>query len=375
MLKVAGKPAKACTIRDVASHAGVSVGTVSKIINGSRNVSPALYQRTMEAIKAKRYTPRTVTQFGNYNVPKSKSGLRTSNIGLLFYPTPLRWKSSQIYLEYLSGVESGCSARGYHPLVECIPASRCEEPPRFIAEGKVDGVLVKGQAISAEYARELGRVCPVVLLNDYNPSLQVPQVVCDNHGAASCLVDHLLGLGHRRIAFVNIQPGHGQFINRAYGYCSAMKIHRLFDPSLLIELDLFGADFDYDRMDMPSMEPAVDAVLQLNPRPTAVIFANDWAASESYKAFRARGIRVGPDISVVGFDNLLPLCELMDPPLASVMIPFREIAELAATVLIDQIEGTPQPAAKTPHLQMIPGKVIRRDSICPVRQSPVRREQ
>jgi LacI family transcriptional regulator len=367
MVDVLNKNGKSATIREVARLAGVSVGTVSRIINGARNVDPEMYRRTMEAIKARKYSPRTVRQVLGQNVIKAKEGLRTGNIGALFYDMAVKWRESQIYLEYLSGIEGACTARGYHSMVETIPQHFGPELPRCVMEGKVDGLLLRARHYSREFVEELNRSCPVVLLNNYNPSLPVTQVVSDDRGAAICVVDNLVRLGHRRIAFVNVQPDHGSFIARSHGYVEAMKLHRLYDPSLLVERDLFGPEFNFDAQPMPSIEPVAEAILKLEPRPTAVIFANDWAASECYKPLKKRGLRIGQDICVVGFDNSLPICELLDPPLASFSVPFQRIADLATSLLIDKIEGGPESVKQGPGIQMLSGEMILRESVCEIR--------
>jgi LacI family transcriptional regulator len=261
-----------------------------------------------------------------------------------------------------------CAARGYHSMVETIPQQFGPELPRCVTEGKVDGLLLRARHYQPKFVEELNRYCPVVLLNNYNPSLPVTQVVSDDRGAAICVVDNLVRLGHRRIAFVNVQPDHGSFIARSHGYVEAMKLHRLYDPSLLVEMDLFGPEFNYDLQPMPSTEPVVKAIMKMVSRPTAVIFANDWAASECYKPLKSYGLKIGQDISVAGFDNSLPICELLDPPLASFGVPFRKIAELAASLLIDQIEGGPESMKQGPRIQMLSGEMILRDSVCTVKE-------
>jgi LacI family transcriptional regulator len=366
MVEVLKKSVKTPTIREVAQCAGVSVGTVSRVINGARNVDPEILRRTLEAIKAKKYSPRTVTQILGQNVIKTKEGLRTGNIGALFYDMAAKWRESQIYLEYLGGIETACASRGYHSMVETIPQHFGPELPRCVMEGKVDGLLLRARQYHPEFVEELNRYCPVVLLNNYNPSLPVTQVVSDDRGAAICVVESLIKLGHKRIAFVNMQPDHVSFLARSNGYVEAMKIHGLFDSSLLVEMNLFGPEFNFDVQPMPSVEPIAEAIVKLVPRPTAVIFANDWAASECYKPLKKRGLRIGRDISVVGFDNALPLCELLDPPLASFSVPFRKIAELATSILIEKIEGDSKQDAKMPRIQMLSGELKHRESVCAI---------
>jgi LacI family transcriptional regulator len=363
MIDVSTNRVRKPTIREIARHAGVSVGTVSRVVNGARNVAPEIHRRTLEAIRAKGYFPRTVSQVLGQNAIKGKRGLRTGNIGALFFDLSPRWRESQIHLEYLGGIDGVCKERGYHFMVETIPRHFGPNLPRCVVEGKVDGLLLRAREYRPEFIEELDRHCPVVLLNHYDPSLPVTQVVSDDRGAAMCVVNDLVKLGHRRIAFVNVRPDHPVFMIRGHGYVEAMKLRGLYAPSLLVERNIFEPGFDFDVHPMPSMAPIVELILQIQPRPSAVIFADDWAAGECYKPLKRHGLTIGKDISIVGFDGLLPLCEILDPPLASFIVPFRRLAETATALLVEKIEGGPEDPGRIPRVQMLRGELKVRESV------------
>lgn len=362
------------TIRDIARRAGVSIGTVSRVINGVTNIQPEIYERTLREIKACNYKPR-----GGWAVASAADGARTSrkgmrksrartgNIGVLFYDISQKWRQSKIYLDYITGVEGECAARDYHPVIEFMMSSQSLQQPRFLTEGKVDGVLIKANAVEPILVEKLSATCPVVFMDTYFPTLSYPQVAVNDHAAGVSTVEYLAGLGHKRIAFVNVQPSHHRFLARSRGYVEAMHLRGLFEPALLIEQDLFGPNFDAVKDPMPSLDPTVQRILDLDPRPTAVIFANDWAAHSSYECFHRRGVVVGRDISITGFDNMLPLCDLLSPPLTSYALPFKEAAEGATRELLERIDDhSPASQAAVPKVQLMMGRIVPRASVRPI---------
>jgi LacI family transcriptional regulator len=366
------KKSGGATIRDIARHAGVSIGTVSRVLNGVPNIEPEIYRRTVRAIKACNYRPRTTDGatgpgFGaapQHNTARMRQA-RTRNIGVLCYDLSQKWRQSKIYLDYITGVEAQCASMGYHPVFEFMSSQQQLVPPRCITEGKVDGLLIKANSIEPILIEKLQAIRPVVLLDSYFPSLPFDQVAVNDHGAGVAVVEYLLSLGHRRIAFVNVQPTHRRFLARGRGYQDAMQLRGLHDPSLLIERDLFGAAFDAVNDPMPSVEPVVQMLVDLRPLPTAVVFSNDWAAHSSYACFAQHGISVGRDISVMGFDNTVPLCDVLSPPLASYALPFKTAAELATRKLLGRIEN-PRLDDAVPQAQLILGHVVPRSSVQPV---------
>lgn len=360
------------TIRDIARTAGVSIGTVSRVINGVDNVQPEIYERTLRAIKACNYRPRGggAIPVGGAQKSSSKGGGRkhrdrTGNIGMLFYDVSQKWRQSKIYLDYITGIEGACASMDYHPIVEFMLSNQELYPPRCLTEGKVDGLLIKANHIEPILVEKLVASCPVVFMDSYFPSLPYSQVAVNDHGAGVAAVEYLAGIGHVRIAFVNAQPSHRRFLARSRGYVEAMHLRGLYDPALTIEQDLFGPQYDAVKDAMPSLEPIIDRLVRLQSRPTAVIFANDWAAHASYECFEKRSIKIGRDISVMGFDNSLPLCDVLTPPLASFALPFKEAAEAATRELLMRIND-PKSAAAVPRVQLIMGQVVPRDSVRPI---------
>ena len=355
MADVTSKHRKRPTVRDVARQAGVSAATVSRVINGVTTVDPEMYVRTMKAIEDQHYMPPTPAWFRADEPGVRGSRRRTGNIGAIFFDFPQPFHGRQFYVDYSRGMETACAARGYHPVVETISADSGSQLPRCVAEGKVDGILLSLVHCVPAFAGELSRLFPVVLLNAYVPTLAVDQVLADDCGAGVRVVEYLIELGHRRIAFVSRSKTHPWFIPRRRGYVEAMTSHGLFDPSLLIEMTV--TDWS------DPLDPFADAIVAIEPRATAVIFSDDHLASMCYRLLKDRGLRIGSDISVISFNNDLGRCESLDPPMASFAVPFGEVAELAAAVLIGRIEGGQRTEDQMQRVQLLPGEIVHRPSV------------
>lgn len=145
----------ACSIRDVAKMAGVSVGTVSRVINGFDNIAPERIDAVREAIRVLGYRKNSAAQL--LAGRRGGSRLRTGNIGLWMAEMGNEWSSNSIYINYLSGIEEVCARRGCHVLLEHTSAA--DGIPRCVHDGKVDGLIVKAvndiPPVLGELARQL----------------------------------------------------------------------------------------------------------------------------------------------------------------------------------------------------------------------------
>lgn len=305
------------TILDVARRAGVSKSTVSNVVRRVPNVSPALRAKVEHAIVELGYTPSAVA--------RSLVARRTRTLGVTIPSL------EPFYADVLHGAEGRAVKDGYHLLIGSTELD--ERAPDALRQRRVDGFLVCG-VLDASVIRGLAGYGPVVLVD---PSLlggEYASVGVDSFLGAQLAVRHLVALGHTRIAAVIESELPEERTARVAGFRAALADVGLpHEPS-------------YELRDMPgpgargpgARTAAVRELLALDPRPTAVVAGDDLAAIGLIDAFEARGIQVPRDMSVVGFDDI-PFARVRRIGLTTVRQPSIRIGELAADLLIEQLEG------------------------------------
>jgi DNA-binding LacI/PurR family transcriptional regulator len=318
------------TIRDVARRAGVGIATVSRVLNGSPSVSEETRARILEAIEALNYTPNPIAR-------RLSTG-RTLTIGVIvpYFTLP-------DFVRRLQGVQSALVASAYDLVLFSVesPAQRDKYLLDLPRQTRVDGLLVLSLAISDSH---LGRFTnagiPVVLVDDDHP--QANRVTVDHTAGAQAAIAHLLGLGHRRIAFIgdlSEQPlGYPGAEQRLQGYLSALDSQGIEPPP------------DYIQSGKPGREAARQMARQLfalaDP-PTAIFAATDTQAIGALEAARAAGLRVPEQLSVVGYNDIRD-AEYLN--LTTIHQPLFESGARAVELLLSQIES-PQPEPRQVRLE------------------------
>jgi LacI family transcriptional regulator len=329
------------TINDVATQAGVSIATVSRVVNNTGPVAEETADRVQQVIARLNYIPHPAA--------RGLAGRRSQTLGLVFPEI-----SDAFISALLRGIEQGVSANGYALLVYTTqPNSGGKRPELPLNEHNTDGLIVFTDSLSD---REIGRLhtrrVPRVLLHRSPPAgLDIPCVTFENKGGAYKAVEHLIQAHHcRRIAFLAGPPGNEDSYWREQGYRAALAAHHLpVDPALIA-----SAAFN-DRQ----AELAVSHWLHEKTMLDAIFAGDDASAMGAITALRRAGRRVPEDIAVVGFDDVLPSRHL-SPPLTTVHAPIEAAGRAAAEQLIRLIrEGTAEP------LILLPTElVIRRSCGC-----------
>ena len=327
---------KKINIEAVASTAGVSTTTVSRVINGITTVSESNRQRVFEAIRKLKYRP-------NPSAQRLAAGGKTNTIGLLI-PRFEGIFQSYYALEVLKGV--GISAERFRSdLLLHITDGRTSVNP-----ASVDGLLF----IDIDGGEELlDRVVnedemPVVVLNHYLEDLPVSCIAIDNRAAAQLVVDYLVRLGHRDIATITGDLKTQAGLDRLDGFLQAMKARRLPVKEGYVQ----HGDFR-----LPSARTAAEALLKLRDRPTAVFAASDDMALELVNLALAKGIRVPEELSVVGFDDN-PIAAHGRVPLTTVRQPLADMGRIALEMLREDILGK----RKSPTKLLLPTELVERQS-------------
>lgn len=336
------------TIQDVAREAGVSIKTVSRVINREPAVRDATRIRVQLAVKKMDYRPDPSAQ----RLARKRSFL----IGLLYdNPSPSYVTNNQ------QGVISECRLTGYDLLIHPCDYSDeqlDEEITSFIKNTRVDGVILTPPLSDVTRLilrlKELNVAFVCIARGDDSPN--VDRVITNDEALSFEMTKHLIDLGHRDIAFIKGHPDHRAVGFREFGYRRAMR-----EAGLQVAPDRVVQGFNA----FDSGYQCGKELLQLQPRPTAIFAANDDMASGVIKAAHESGLSIPGQLSVAGFDDV-PLAMQVTPGLTTVRQPIRRMA-LAATEMLLQKIAVPDEPAK---LESIEGKLVFRESTgaCPPKE-------
>jgi LacI family transcriptional regulator len=350
----------AVTVQDVARNAGVSVGTVSRVLNGAANIAPENLKKVQVAIEELGYQKNHSA--GLLASRRGGSVSRTGNIGMVYTEVGSAWRNHPLVAAYTLGVEQACKEKGFHSLSELSDNDKAA--PRCVREHKIDGLLVRCTRTVPEFLKTEPLNIPVVFVGFSDPTVRFAQVAPDNQGAGWVMADHLWQRGHRRIAFLCNDALHPMFIARLHGCESYLRQHQAFMPELVVMKERHRAgDHVLPESTPPDMTALLAPLLALPAarRPTAILTANDWMARGLYNALAAQGLRIPHDMTVAGFDNLEPLCEAMTPPLTSFDLGFTAVTRAAAMELFDMIANPAE--HRDPAVHLVRGRMIERGSV------------
>jgi LacI family transcriptional regulator len=328
---------RAVTIAAIAAEAGVSVPTVSRVLNGRSDVAAHTRERVEHLLRAHGYQRRG-------------SRPRARLIDLVFNDLDSPWA-----LEIIRGVEDAAHAEGVGTVVSAIHrrASATRKWLENIGARASDGAILVTTDLDPALHSELRELqVPAVVIDPAGvPSLDVPTIGAANWAGGVSATEHLTGLGHRRIGFVAGSPTVWSARARLDGYRAGLASAGLpFDRDLVVE-----GDFGYE-----SGSRAATRMLELPDPPTAVFAANDQMALGVYEAVRRTGRRVPEDVSVVGFDDL-PETRWSSPPMTTVRQPLVEMGTLAARTVLRLVQGE---QVESPRIELATELVVR-DSTAP----------
>lgn len=326
---------KGATIHDVADAAGVSIRTVSRVLNRSTKVNAETRQRIDAAIARLGFSPSARAR-----------GLATGRsylIGIIH-----NGRNALVLDTVQRGVVEGASARGYELVVHPTPTGDdglVADALDFVRRSRVDGVVVMPpvSGVAGIGAALAGAGVPAVALSSAPVSDFAATLISNERAAAADVARYLIGLGHRRIALVNGPLAVFSALERRAGFTAALTEAGL---SLIGEAE---GDYDFD-----SGQAAAERLLALDPPPTAIFAANDIMAAAVVKVAAARGVAVPQALSVVGFDGSM-LARMITPSLTTVHRPLGEMAQLATRRLLDIVEGLDGHVEPSAQLRLVEG--------------------
>lgn len=306
------------TIQDVARRAGVSIATVSRVINRiDHKVKKKTRERVLKAISDLDYRPNALAR-----------GLlmkKSMTVGLIIPDI-----SNPYYAEIVRGIQDVADQKGY----DIILLNTDRRPERIVKaihllrEKIADGVIFSGGVISGfgplSALKELRERVVVIGRHDVN----FPAAMVDNIGGATQAIQHLIDLGHRRIAYIGGPEDSYAMIDRLKGCQTAHAQNGIeMDRSLI----------RWGQLTVESGMTDTESLLETKDPPTAIFAGNDWKAFGAIHAARKRGLKVPEDLAVVGFDNI-QLADFFDPSLTSVEIPRYELGARTMEMLVDLID-------------------------------------
>jgi LacI family transcriptional regulator len=319
----------------VASAAGVSPSTVSRILTGNARVSDSKRAAVEEAIQRLGYQPNVMA--------RGLAQGRTYSIGVLTQDI-----NSPFYGEALRGIEDALAGTGIAPLFvsgHWRPRDEVDRIALMLAR-RVDGVIILTGCLTDEQLLDYARKVPVVVTGRKLTGHGLTSLRIDDFAGAKLATQHLIELGHRVIAHIAGPQDHSDSVERLRGYRAALTEAGInFDPNLVIYADFHE----------PSGVIAVNQLLSSHQSFTAIFAANDQTAFGARLAFFQRGIRVPEDVSLVGFDDI-PAAQYAIPPLTTVHQPIYELGRIAAQSLLNSIED------RKATVLLPPPKLVLRDS-------------
>lgn len=337
------------TITAIAREAGVSVPTVSRVVNGRSDVSPETRARVEELLR----------QYG-YRRRASASGDRAALLDLVFNDLDSPWA-----VEIIRGVEEVGHASGFGTVVSAIHdrAGAARQWMKNLRARASDGVILVTSVLEPVLHKELHRLgVPIVVIDPAgSPALDAPTIGATNWAGGLAATEHLISLGHRRIGFIAGPPRLLCSRARLDGYRAALESAGIaLDESLTVPGDFYHE----------SGFNGGERLFSLPEPPTAIFAASDQMALGAIEALRRRGLRVPQEVSVVGFDDL-PETRWSAPPLSTVRQPLAEMGKMAARTVLRQAHGEP---IDSPRVELATELVVRASTAAPAGQEPAGQE-
>jgi LacI family transcriptional regulator len=327
------------TIYQVAERAGVSLSTVSRVLNGKASVNKVLKERVEKAVKELNYRPNSVA--------RSLANNRTDSVGVLVPEL-----NAPFFGDLMQAVESTLRAADKHVIISvgrnCLETEK--DAIEFLISRNCDALIMHAEALSDEYLLELNQSkLPVALVNRQVEGLPEACTSLDNEKGGYLATRHLLELGHKDIAYISGPTDKCDASLRLEGHRRALSEAGLpINPQLI-----FNGDY--------SEEDGKIGLLELMARDvpfTALVCANDWMASGAISCARDLGMSLPHDLSVVGFDDVV-FAHHVFPRLTTVSNPIAEMAEMSAKYILNKVYGQ----ANNVQLYFEPSLVVRESTV------------
>lgn len=332
-------------IKTIAAAAGVSIATVSRVLQEPEKVRPSTREKVMEAVRAAGYQPNAMA-----------SALRRKRSDSVVVVVPNI--QNPFFAGVVQGIEHTAHAEGYQLLLgeSGSAGARLDSYAGLLGSKVADGLILLGAQLPPSLEKMLlagqSLPAPLVMACEYRRDHALPTVRIDNVAAARAATRHLIDLGHRRIATLTGPLDNPLGQDRLAGFQAAMREAGLEVPPYAITTGAFDLGTGYAGM---------LRLLEVPVRPTAVFIASDEMAIGALAAAKARGLSVPADLSVVGFDGLR-FADYSDPPLTTVVQPCADLGAMAMRHMVEAIRTGDRAATDI----VLPTRLLARRSSGPV---------
>lgn len=346
---IKGGSHKAPTMRDVSAAAGVSLSTVSLVVNGKPGVNHDRRERVLKVIQDLNYIAG-----GRQSTPVEKKV-----IGLLMESLSEASRSEGFYLRIVSGIEETAYALGYQVMLHVYrPTVDPLSSIRELMGRDVDGLIIANDGdITPDVIQNIAEAGIPMVLVENHPSFPIHSITADNFAAGRAMTEYLIQLGHRRIGAIGGPDKYSSLRDRMRGYRIAMLENDLpLDPSLQPSPVSGNPRKGYVQM---------QKLIALSEPPTAVFAVSDRAAFGAMEAIKDAGLVCPDDISVVGIDDVSDSA-YSTPALTTFSVPKYDLGKTAVLVLHNLTQDKSIPPART----VLLGKLLVRQSVAPPRQKP-----
>lgn len=317
------------TIYDVAKKAGVGIGTVSRVINNSPQISPKTRTKVQKVIKELKYQP--------YSMAQGLARKKTNTIACI-----VPFFTGYFYFELLNGVQQALSKHGYDLILYSVNLfeKKVEIFSRTLRERRVDGVLIFSMTISDDYARKfIHSKLPITLVDSYHKDLD--SISIENREGAFFATEHLINMGHSKIGMINGNLSSAPARIRLEGFKNALQKHNI-SPNEKYIVNINPNDASQIKLNdgfnkLAGYQAMTHILGDKNDRPTAVFISSDIQATGAIKAIQEAGMKIPRDIAIIGFDGI-ELSEYLG--LTTMKQPLFEMGTLAVEQLIKKIDST-----------------------------------
>lgn len=338
---------RSVTIKDVARISGVSLATVSRVINQNGYVSPELREKVLSVIQSTGYHPNQTA--------RSLVRRRSGSIGVIVHNL-----HDPFFYDLIRGFEQAAAETSYKVLFASVLGGDLQSKEkylRYLSGGVVDAVVIYGSYMSDEemirYVSSSASTDYLLIENDIR-DLQCNKLLIDNLQGAHNAVEYLIEKGHTSIAHICGNPNKKVTTDRLSGYLEAMRHHGLEVQESYLQHSAADYRNGYARM---------QKLLALPNRPTAVFCSDDAIASYAVRAALDAGLRVPEDISIMGFDHQVNLPErYRGPDITTVKQPLYEIGFDSITILSNQLKSG---KAYTPERKQYETEIVEHETVCP----------
>lgn len=324
------------TIHDVAAAAGVSINTVSRVLNDRPDVGPETRARVQRVIADLGYRPNRLA--------RSLIQRSSRTIGLVVTDCTNPNTARQIRV-----VQQTMAAANYGVMIVDTQEDGAQQQDAIhrLEENVVDGIILTPAAAHGASLADLARRLPLVLLNrEVLEPVSADVVLNDNAGGAHLAASHLIARGHTRIAYVTARRDVSTVRERLRGYAHALAAAGIpSDDRLIARAEITVED----------AAAATADLLRLDPRPTAILAYNDFMAVGVLSALQASGLAVPGDVAIVGYDDIV-YAPYLQVPLTTVAQQTHEMGRAAAAILLDRLGGDESPPQR---LVLAPTLVVR----------------